>query len=58
LVAQKNVSDQIFDTLEKQLKQDPLFKNIQQNLMVQIRSKRPSRKEIETLLKKVNDENP
>lgn len=56
-MAQKKISELIFETLAQKISNDPLFDIIKNDLMVQITSKHPNKSEMENLLKKVKNEN-
>ena len=51
----KNVSDMVFDKLSEELDSNNLFCAIKEELITQIRSKRPSKKEIENILQRVEN---
>lgn len=55
-MSQKSVPELIYDKFAEFVGQDTLFKGISGDLVIQIRAKKKSEKEISNLLSKVKDE--
>lgn len=55
-MVQKSVSDLIFDKFAESIKKDGLFVGISDDLAALARQKRPSKSEIERLLRRKQDE--
>jgi len=51
-MVKKSVSDLIFDKFAKAIEKDDLFKGISENLVKLVRQGRPSKTEIESLLRR------
>ena len=56
-MVQKTISDLIYDKFSEFIKKDDLFKNISVDLILAIKEKRCSKNEIESLFKRIENEN-
>jgi hypothetical protein len=56
LMSQKSVPELIYDKFAESVGQDALFKDISDDLVIQIRAKKKSERDISNLLSKVKDE--